>query len=125
MGAPSYRPGTPPIRWEAAARARLVSAPEYGINLDEPMGQLEPPLRAVVRGRIKSLLAERGMTVIFVTHDQTDASALANRIAVMEDGVLQHRSLPSGLQWRAARPQHPDAAMAGRADGARLCRFAA
>jgi multiple sugar transport system ATP-binding protein len=57
--------------------------------LDEPMGQLEPQLRAVLRGRIKSLLAEREMTAIFVTHDQTEASALADRIAVMEDGVLQ------------------------------------
>jgi multiple sugar transport system ATP-binding protein len=53
------------------------------------MGQLEPQLRAVLRGRIKSLLAEREMTAIFVTHDQTEASALADRIAVMEDGVLQ------------------------------------
>jgi len=57
--------------------------------LDEPMGQLEPQLRAVLRGRIKSLLAKREMTAIFVTHDQTEASALADRIAVMEDGVLQ------------------------------------
>src|SRR6266702_7324919 len=57
--------------------------------LDEPMGQLEPQLRAVLRGRIKSLMAERQMTAIFVTHDQTEASALADRIAVMEDGVLQ------------------------------------
>jgi multiple sugar transport system ATP-binding protein len=57
--------------------------------LDEPMGQLEPQLRAVLRGRIKSLMAEREMTAIFVTHDQTEASALADRIAVMEDGVLQ------------------------------------
>jgi multiple sugar transport system ATP-binding protein len=53
------------------------------------MGQLEPQLRAVLRGRIKSLLAAREMTAIFVTHDQTEAGALADRIAVMEDGMLQ------------------------------------
>jgi multiple sugar transport system ATP-binding protein len=69
------------------ARALVRDADLY--LLDEPMGQLEPQLRAVLRGRIKSLLAERGMTAIFVTHDQTEASALADRIAVMEDGVLQ------------------------------------
>src|ERR1700736_3487449 len=69
------------------ARALVRDADLY--LLDEPMGQLEPQLRAVLRGRIKSLLAEREMTAIFVTHDQTEASALADRIAVMEDGVLQ------------------------------------
>ena len=50
------------------------------------MGQLEPQLRAVLRGRLKSLLLERRMTSIFVTHDQTEANALADRIAVMEGG---------------------------------------
>jgi multiple sugar transport system ATP-binding protein len=53
------------------------------------MGQLEPQLRSVLRGRIKNLLNENGMTAIFVTHDQTEANALADRIAVMEGGVLQ------------------------------------
>src|SRR3954454_21543884 len=69
------------------ARALVRDADLY--LLDEPMGQLEPQLRAVLRGRIKNLLAQREMTAIFVTHDQTEASALADRIAVMEDGVLQ------------------------------------
>ncbi|HMH97699.1 MAG TPA: ABC transporter ATP-binding protein, partial [Bradyrhizobium sp.] len=69
------------------ARALVRDADLY--LLDEPMGQLEPQLRAVLRGRIKSLMAEREMTAIFVTHDQTEAGALADRIAVMEDGVLQ------------------------------------
>jgi multiple sugar transport system ATP-binding protein len=70
--------------------------------LDEPMGQLEPQLRAVLRGRIKSLLTERRMTAIFVTHDQTEASALADRIAVMEDGVLQQFASERELKNRPA-----------------------
>lgn len=57
--------------------------------LDEPMGQLEPQLRALLRGRIKHFIKERGLTAILVTHDQTEANALADRIAVMEGGVLQ------------------------------------
>lgn len=57
--------------------------------LDEPMGQLEPQLRAVLRGRIKHFIKERGLTAILVTHDQTEANALADRIAVMEAGLLQ------------------------------------
>jgi multiple sugar transport system ATP-binding protein len=69
------------------ARALVRRADLY--LLDEPMGQLEPQLRAVLRGRLKSLLVDRRMTSIFVTHDQTEANALADRVAVMEEGVLQ------------------------------------
>lgn len=69
------------------ARALVRRADLY--LLDEPMGQLEPQLRSVLRGRIKNLLNENKMTAIFVTHDQTEANALADRIAVMEGGVLQ------------------------------------
>ncbi|MGF6307093.1 multiple sugar transport system ATP-binding protein [Bradyrhizobium sp. i1.8.4] len=82
------------------ARALVRDADLY--LLDEPMGQLEPQLRAVLRGRIKSLLAERGMTAIFVTHDQTEASALADRIAVMEGGVLQQFASEKELKGQPA-----------------------
>jgi multiple sugar transport system ATP-binding protein len=80
------------------ARALVRDADLY--LLDEPMGQLEPQLRAILRGRIKGLLAERGMTAIFVTHDQTEASALADRVAVMENGVLQQFASERELKER-------------------------
>ena len=70
--------------------------------LDEPMGQLEPRLRAVLRGRLKSLLVDRRMTAIFVTHDQTEANALADRVAVMEGGVLQQFASQKDLRERPA-----------------------
>ncbi len=70
--------------------------------LDEPMGQLEPQLRAVLRGRIKHFIKERGYTAILVTHDQTEANALADRIAVMEGGVLQQFDQPSAIKERPA-----------------------
>jgi multiple sugar transport system ATP-binding protein len=70
--------------------------------LDEPMGQLEPQLRAVLRGRIKHFLRERRMTSVLVTHDQTEANALADRIAVMEDGMLQQFGTPRELKERPA-----------------------
>lgn len=70
--------------------------------LDEPMGQLEPQLRSVLRGRIKHFLKERGCTAILVTHDQTEANALADRIAVMEAGVLQQFATPDMLKMRPA-----------------------
>ena len=70
--------------------------------LDEPMGQLEPQLRALLRGRIKHFLKERGHTAILVTHDQTEANALADRIAVMEAGELQQYATPATLRERPA-----------------------
>lgn len=66
--------------------------------LDEPLGQLEPQLRAVLRGRIKHFIKERGLTAILVTHDQTEANALADRIAVMEGGRLQQFDSPDLLK---------------------------
>jgi multiple sugar transport system ATP-binding protein len=68
--------------------------------LDEPMGQLEPQLRAILRGRLKHYLRERRMTTVLVTHDQTEANALADRIAVMEGGVLQQFGTPADLKDR-------------------------
>ena len=70
--------------------------------LDEPMGQLEPQLRAVLRGRMKHFIKERGLTAILVTHDQTEANALADRIAVMEGGVLQQFDTPQTIKQRPA-----------------------
>jgi len=80
------------------ARALVRQADLY--LLDEPMGQLEPQLRAVLRGRLKHYLRERRMTAVLVTHDQTEANALADRIAVMEGGVLQQIATPRDLKER-------------------------
>ncbi len=66
--------------------------------LDEPMGQLEPQLRAMLRGRIKHFLRSHSSTTILVTHDQTEANALADRIAVMEGGELQQYASPAELK---------------------------
>ena len=70
--------------------------------LDEPMGQLEPQLRTLLRGRIKHYIKERSLTAILVTHDQTEANALADKIAVMEGGVLQQYASPTEIKERPA-----------------------
>ncbi|HEX2528944.1 MAG TPA: ABC transporter ATP-binding protein [Geminicoccus sp.] len=70
--------------------------------LDEPMSQLEPQLRAILRARIKDFLIQHKMTTVFVTHDQTEALALADRIAVMEGGVLQQFATPADLKEQPA-----------------------
>ncbi|SNB74841.1 carbohydrate ABC transporter ATP-binding protein, CUT1 family [Arboricoccus pini] len=82
------------------ARALVRRAPVS--LLDEPMSQLEPQLRAILRARIKDYLAAHQMTTVFVTHDQTEAIALADRIAVMEKGVLQQFASPAELKERPA-----------------------
>ena len=80
------------------ARA-LVRAADVFL-LDEPMSQLEPHLRAKLRARIKDYLIQNKMTSVFVTHDQTEAMALADRIAVMSEGVLQQFGSPVDLKER-------------------------
>ncbi len=70
--------------------------------LDEPMSQLEPQLRAILRARIKDYLIEHRLTTVFVTHDQTEAIALADRIAVMEQGILQQYAPPAALKEQPA-----------------------
>jgi multiple sugar transport system ATP-binding protein len=82
------------------ARALIRRAPVS--LLDEPMSQLEPQLRAILRARIKDYLIEHRMTTVFVTHDQTEAIALADRIAVMEQGLLQQFAPPAALKEEPA-----------------------
>ena len=85
---------------QRASLARAMARDADLHLLDEPMGQLEPQLRAVLRGRVKALIKERGMTAVLVTHDQTEANAMADRIAVMEAGVLQQYGSPAELRDR-------------------------
>lgn len=82
------------------ARALVRSADVH--LLDEPMSQLEPQLRAILRARIKDYLIQNKLTTIFVTHDQTEALALADRIAVMNDGKLMQYATGDDLKDRPA-----------------------
>ena len=82
------------------ARALVRKAPIT--LLDEPMSQLEPRLRAVLRARIKEYMTRHRLTVVFVTHDQNEATALADKIAVMENGVLQQFATPAAIKQRPA-----------------------
>ena len=83
---------------QRASLARALARDADLHLLDEPMGQLEPQLRAMLRGRIKALTQQRGLTSVLVTHDQTEANAMADRIAVMEGGVLQQYGTPAELR---------------------------
>ncbi|HEV8534822.1 MAG TPA: ABC transporter ATP-binding protein [Candidatus Limnocylindria bacterium] len=82
----------------ALARA-LVKRPDI-LLLDEPLSNLDARLRHEMRGEIKRLQKEVGITSIFVTHDQLEALTMADRVALMRDGVLQAYATPAELYAR-------------------------
>ena len=64
---------------------------------DEPIAHLDAKLRAHMRGELKIMQRELGTTMIYVTHDQLEALSMADRIAVMHDGVLQQFGTPQEI----------------------------
>ncbi|MGH2499823.1 MAG: ABC transporter ATP-binding protein [Candidatus Limnocylindria bacterium] len=82
----------------ALARA-LVKRPDI-LLLDEPLSNLDARLRHEMRGEIKRLQKEVGITSIFVTHDQLEALTMADRVALMRDGRLQAYATPAELYAR-------------------------
>src|SRR5207253_8717849 len=84
----------------AVARA-LVLEPQI-LLLDEPFSNLDARLRVHMREEVKQLQRKVGITTVFVTHDQEEALTIADRIAVMNDGILQQVDTADALY---ARPQ--------------------
>jgi len=79
----------------AVARA-LVFDPDL-VLMDEPLGALDKNLREQMQFEIKHIHEELGVTVIYVTHDQSEALTMSNRIAVFDDGIIQQLASPSVL----------------------------
>lgn len=79
----------------AVARA-LVFEPKL-VLMDEPLGALDKQLREQMQYEIKHIHEQLGVTVVYVTHDQSEALTMSNRIAVFNDGVIQQLSTPQGL----------------------------
>lgn len=73
---------------QRVALARCLLGQPTVLLLDEPLGQLDVPLRAAVREVILRSCRERGTTVMWVTHDPDEAQAVANRVVEMRDGKL-------------------------------------
>ena len=89
-----YPPSISGGQQQRVSLARALVRDSDALLLDEPMSQLEPQLRAVLRARVKDYIQHNNKTVIFVTHDQTEAVALADKIAVMENGDLKQLASP-------------------------------
>ncbi|RKH40381.1 ABC transporter ATP-binding protein [Corallococcus llansteffanensis] len=86
----------------ALARA-LVAGPRV-LLLDEPLSNLDAALREELRAEIAALRARLGTTLVFVTHDQGEALALSDRIAVMNRGVIEQVDTPERLYREPATP---------------------
>jgi len=84
----------------ALARA-LVLEPRI-LLLDEPLSNLDAQLRVRMREEVTAIQRRVGITTVFVTHDQEEALSIADRIAVMHDGVLEQVATPSELYARPA-----------------------
>ncbi len=76
----------------ALARA-LVAAPKL-LLLDEPLSNLDAKLRESMRFEIKEIQRQTGITVVYVTHDQTEAMAMSDRIFLINRGVVQQSGTP-------------------------------
>ncbi|OQY99995.1 MAG: sn-glycerol-3-phosphate ABC transporter ATP-binding protein UgpC [Candidatus Brocadia sp. UTAMX2] len=79
----------------ALARA-LVRNPQVFL-MDEPLSNLDARLRLSARGELKKLQRERNITTVYVTHDQTEALTLGDRIVIMDKGILQQTGTPSEI----------------------------
>ena len=79
----------------AVARA-LVFEPEL-VLMDEPLGALDKQLREQMQYEIKHIHENIGVSIVYVTHDQTEALTMSDRVAVFNDGVIQQLSTPDEL----------------------------
>ncbi len=84
----------------ALARA-LVIQPDV-LLMDEPLSNLDAKLRVEMRFAIKEIQNRVGITTVYVTHDQEEAMAISDRIAVMKDGIIQHVGTPKDIYQRPA-----------------------
>lgn len=84
----------------ALARA-LVIKPDV-LLMDEPLSNLDAKLRVEMRTVIKNIQKQVGITTVYVTHDQEEAMAISDRIAVMKDGVIHHCGEPKNIYQRPA-----------------------
>jgi ABC-type Fe3+/spermidine/putrescine transport system ATPase subunit len=82
---------------QRVALARALAPEPPLLLLDEPLSNLDAALRERTRDELRALLKQLGMTAVFVTHDQEEAFALSDRVAVLDRGRLQQVGTPEAL----------------------------
>jgi iron(III) transport system ATP-binding protein len=90
---------------QRVAIARAVVAEPRIVLFDEPLSNLDKVLRELLVDEIASLVRSLGLTAIYVTHDQSEAFALAHRVAVMHAGRIVQNDAPEVLVDQPARPE--------------------
>ena len=88
-------------RQRVAMGRAIVRKPQVFL-MDEPLSNLDAKLRVQTRTQIASLQRRLGVTTVYVTHDQTEALTMGDRIAVLKDGILQQVGSPRDLYERPA-----------------------
>jgi multiple sugar transport system ATP-binding protein len=87
---------------QRVAMGRAIVREPQAFLMDEPLSNLDAKLRVEMRAEIARLQRDLGVTTIYVTHDQTEAMTLGDRVAVMRDGVLQQMDAPQHLYRQPA-----------------------
>ena len=87
---------------QRVAVARTVAVEPKVLLLDEPLSNLDAKMRVQVRRELRDLQQRLGLTTIFVTHDQEEANTICDRIAVMNDGIIQQVGTPMELYEKPA-----------------------
>lgn len=87
---------------QRVALARAIVANQPLCLMDEPLSNLDAKLRASVRKDIKKLQVDLGITVVYVTHDQTEAMSMADMVVLMKDGHIQQAGTPQELYYKPA-----------------------
>ena len=85
---------------QRVAMGRAIVREPQAFLMDEPLSNLDAKLRVQMRGEIHDLQRRLGVTTVYVTHDQTEAMTLGDRVAVMQKGRLQQVATPQGLYER-------------------------
>ncbi|MEU7003119.1 ABC transporter ATP-binding protein [Nonomuraea sp. NPDC046570] len=85
---------------QRVALARVMATQAQAFLFDEPLSNLDARLRLEARTFLKKLQRELGVTTVFVTHDQAEALAMADRMAVMENGVIRQIGTPAEVFQR-------------------------
>jgi iron(III) transport system ATP-binding protein len=89
---------------QRVALARAIAVNSRMLLMDEPLSNLDARLREDVRGRIRDLTKQLGSTVVYVTHDQVEAMAMADRIGLMSMGQLLQVGTPLELYRHPREP---------------------
>jgi multiple sugar transport system ATP-binding protein len=87
---------------QRVAMGRSIVREPQAFLMDEPLSNLDAKLRVQMRAEISRLQHDLGVTTIYVTHDQTEAMTMGERVAVMKDGLLQQVDRPQELYDRPA-----------------------